>query len=382
MKVHIGIDVSKETLDVCWVSEGLAKPIFLKVRNTQAGFMQLLEKSMGLVKSGEFHFAMESTGSYEFDLASFLCSAGQKVCVLNPARVKEFIRSQGWKNKTDKADAKAIAEYQRMFNPPVWYLSDPARREMTQLVRCRTRLLQELSRVRNWMEHYHQHSEFHQAQNRTIAMVLESQIGSTDTEIIRLVESNESFLAQFSALTRILGVGAGLAIVLMCEMGPVENYASAQQYAAHAGLAPCIKESGSMSFKSRISKAGNSHVRSMAWMPALVASTSNPLVIPLAKRLKAKGLANKQVRVACMRKLLMLAYGVLKALAEGRTPFYGQPEGKEAPKQSKLKIRSSSARLFARKLQTLQEGQDPLEHRLIGWRCKAKHKKENNNLKT
>lgn len=56
---------------------------------------------------------MESTGGYEVDIASFLCRRGESVSVVNPARVKSYMRALGIQNKTDRADARSIAHYAR-----------------------------------------------------------------------------------------------------------------------------------------------------------------------------------------------------------------------------------------------------------------------------
>ena len=92
--------------------------------------------------------------------------------------------------------------------------------------------------------------------------------------------------------------------------------------AAFAGLAPCRHESGrSVRKRTRLSKAGNLRLRSALYYPAVTAATHNPLIREFYKRLLDRGLCKAAAIGACMRKLLIIAYGVLKT----RTNFTVRP---------------------------------------------------------
>ena len=69
--------------------------------------------------------------------------------------------------------------------------------------------------------------------------------------------------------------------------------------------------------RTRLSKAGNARLRTALDLPALTATRFNPLVAAFYERLVAAGKPKMAAVGACMRKLLMIAYGVL----ESRTPF-------------------------------------------------------------
>jgi len=74
-------------------------------------------------------------------------------------------------------------------------------------------------------------------------------------------------------------------------------------------------------------KAGNKRVRKALFMCTTQAKKVHPGIQAMAERLEAAGKKPIQIRVACMRKLLIICYGVLKALREGRPIFYGlKPE--------------------------------------------------------
>ena len=93
---------------------------------------------------------------------------------------------------------------------------------------------------------------------------------------------------------------------------------------AFAGLSPHERSSGtSVRGTAHISKRGNSRLRRLLYLAAMAAAWCNPLVAALAERLKAKGKAKKVILCACMKKLLQIAFGVLK---HGKTfdPNYKQ----------------------------------------------------------
>lgn len=123
----IGVDVSKAKLDACAFSEveaGLRQRSFA---NDPCGIAKLLAwaSSLGRVQA----FGMESTGGYELDLAIEALQKGLPVSVENPKRVRDFARSMGYLNKTDRVDARCIAQFLKRIGASAWSLAEPARRE-------------------------------------------------------------------------------------------------------------------------------------------------------------------------------------------------------------------------------------------------------------
>lgn len=142
----------------------------------------------------------------------------------------------------------------------------------------------------------------------------------------RLVGAHEALSRDLEALLGITGVGEATALLVLSEAGDTQSYPDAQSYAAAAGLNPCRKESGTWKGRTGISKCGSRTLRSGLYLAASVASRHNPLVRAYRENLLARGKPKKQALVACMRKLLMICYGVLKAVRNGKTPFYGPPK--------------------------------------------------------
>jgi transposase len=366
--VHIGIDISKMLLDSERFAPEAAKPLRLQVKNSQAGFEELLKRARQDSPGAELRFCMESTGGYETECATFFASQGIYVSVVNPAFVKHFIRSKGWTNKTDQVDAKAIAEYSARYMPRRWRLAEPSRLELAHLRRYRERLNEELCRLHNYLEHAGQRSSFEHRQLLEQQQQCLNRIALTEQRILELVEQDPQYSSQLRALmTRIKGMGLAFALAILCELGDHSEYESAEQYAAMAGVSPCRRESGSMHGKTRISKTGCRWVRNAGWMPAMVAMRTNESVKDMAQRLTARGLSHKQVRVAAMRKLIMQAYGVLKAHArelKDQTPAATE-------KGKPIRFRTTKHRLNAAKATGIVTTEQTL-----GWRTRAAMKKK------
>ena len=109
---------------------------------------------------------------------------------------------------------------------------------------------------------------------------------------------------------------------------PLFSFSSAEKADAFAGLAPRQYRPGSSVHKrTRLSKAGDARLRKALHLPALTAIRFNPLLKALFERLVAAGKARMAAVGACMRKLLMIAYGVLK----NRAPFDPSWAAKTAP---------------------------------------------------
>src|SRR5207302_9783852 len=81
------------------------------------------------------HFCLEATGPYSEAIATHLAAAGRLVSVVNPTRIKYAGLARGRGNKTDRADARLIAEYAAREHPPAWSPPSPEVRELQGLVR-------------------------------------------------------------------------------------------------------------------------------------------------------------------------------------------------------------------------------------------------------
>jgi len=112
---------------------------------------------------------------------------------------------------------------------------------------------------------------------------------------------------------------------VLAELGDLTQFQNARQVAAFAGLAPCVRESGSsVRGKPRLSKVGSPRLRKCLYFPAMAALRWNPLIQALGPRLTAKGKCQMLILGPAMRKLLTLASGVLKSGQPLDPNFYPQ----------------------------------------------------------
>jgi transposase len=307
--ITLGIDISKATFDVALYQDDTYQ--LGHFSNDQAGFKKLLNwlKKRNV---STYHVCMEATGRYGQALALFLHKEGYPVSIVNPARIKAYAQSQLKRNKTDAEDAKVIAHFCATQNPDLWAPSPPEAEELQMLVRrlenLKTMRTQEINRRKSGI--------FSKAVLSNIAehlAFLDNQIERLATQIKELIDSDPDLSQQRDLLISIKGIGATTAAKFLAEVPDMKQFDSASQLAAYAGVTPRQKSSGtSVHGKSHLSKMGNVHLRTALYMPALSAIRSNPIIKNLVERLKEHGKPPKVIIGAVMRKLIHLAYGVLK----------------------------------------------------------------------
>ncbi len=143
---------------------------------------------------------------------------------------------------------------------------------------------------------------------------LQEQIDKTKHQIRDHINQNPDLKNKARLLESIPGIGAATATLLLAELGDIKQFSSARQVAAFAGLVPRIRESGSsVRSRARLSKVGSSRLRKAMYFPAITALRFNPLIRGLGLRLSAAGKSKMLIVGAAMRKLLHIAYGVLKS---------------------------------------------------------------------
>ena len=311
-----GIDVSKDTLDA-----GLLGPTGAtrgkRFANTPAGHAALLAWADRQAAGGDIHFCMEATGPYSAAIATFLHAAGRVVSVVNPARVKAHAKACGQANKTDPADARAIATFARDRTPRPWVPPSPEVRELQGLVRRRDDLRRMAAAEKNRLDA----PDLTPAARTSIARSLRFLMKEADrvqAEAEGLVAATPALAADCALLESVKGIGRQTATTVLAELPPVAEVRSAESAAAYCGLAPSEFTSGkSVRKRTRLSKAGNARLRTALYLPTLTAIRFNPVLKGFFERLVAAGKPKMQAVGACMRKLVMICYGVLK----NRKPF-------------------------------------------------------------
>jgi transposase len=309
MNAVLGIDIAKAKFNVTLQHADGTRRRKVCV-NSAAGFAELVA---WLQRQGveHVHACLEATGTYGEALATYLFDAGYGVSLVNPARVHHYAQSQLARAKTDRVDADLIADFTATQTPPLWTPLPREQRELQALIRRLDALLTMQTQEKNRLAS----GEGVPAVRVSIETVLASlaeQIRTVRRLIQQHINEHPGLREQRDLLTSIPGIGDATAALLLGEVF-VKRYASPRQAAAFVGLVPRVAESGTLVRRARLSKTGSSLVRKALYFPALTALRHNPSIHALGIRLSGRGKPNLVIIGAAMRKLIHLAFGVLKS---------------------------------------------------------------------
>lgn len=301
--MFVGIDISKDTLDVAMRGE---EPAAFSVSRDDKGYEELLSRLNGS-KRGVRLVVLEATGGLERDVAATLAAAQIPLAVINPRFVRDFAKSLGKLAKTDGIDAAVLAHYAEAVEPAAQKVPDALSREIEGLLTRRRQLVQMLV------------SE----QNRRSGLLLQRSAGPGK----RVIESIEASIAwlkqQLEALEKDLddtmrgspvwrekedllqavkGVGPISSRTLLSYV-PELGQLNRKKIAALVGLAPFNNDSGQRRGKRSI-WGGRGEVRAVLYMAAVSAIRCNAILKAFYARLVAAGKPKKVALTAVMRKLL------------------------------------------------------------------------------
>jgi len=299
-KEFVGVDVSKDTLDVATYSSG-QKWHFL---NSEAGINQVIQAFNGLIPA---LVVMEATGGYETPVAYALHRAGIPCAIVNPREVRDFAKATKKLAKTDTIDARVLAHFASAIKPEPRPLSDEQTQELEAILTRRRQVIKMITAERN---------RLHMARKPVMEAIkahidyLEKELNRIDTDLRGRIEESPVQREKYELLQSAPGVGPNLSATLLIELPELGNL-NRRQIAALAGVAPLNHDSGTMRGK-RSPWGGRPQVRAALYMAALVAARFNPVISQFYTRLCAMGKAKKVALVACMRKLLTILNSMLK----------------------------------------------------------------------
>lgn len=314
----VGVDVAKATFDVAL---RLAKPgkfqTRAKLANREDGFEELL--AWLDQHAPEAAVCMEATGVYHEALASFLVQQGKTVHVANPAQVKYFGKSQLSRTKTDRTDAKLIAQFatsQQAGAKPMlpWTPPTPAQRTLRALV-------ERLDDLKGMVRMEANRLDVADAAVRDSLEAslkeLREQIKALEQRIDQHIDKDQGLRHDAMLMTSIPGIAKTTSASLLAALGDLRRFDAPGKLVAFAGLNPALRESGTLKGQVRLSKTGAPGLRAKLYMPAVCAKTHNPVVHAFCERLLARGKRPIVTICAAMRKLLHLVWGVIHT----NTPF-------------------------------------------------------------
>ncbi|WP_017926034.1 IS110 family transposase [Thioalkalivibrio sp. HL-Eb18] len=318
---HIGIDVSKNKLDCMWVRDleaGKVKPkVFPNRQDQYPELLRWLQRNTGEAPE-TLQVYLEATGIYHEPLAYWLHEQGVRVHVLNPAQVRFHAQGMGVRNKTDRKDSMMLARYGIERAPRRWQPEPPEVRELKRLLSRLEALEEDIRREENRLEKA-QFSEdtLAQASIDNVLQALREEHRRLQQQIDDHFDAHDHLKRDRALLESIPGIGRVLSASMTAALRS-RAFTSARQAAAFHGLVPVLQESGtSVQRPPRLAKAGSGRLRKTLYMAAVVATRYNPDVRRQYHRLLRRGKAKMAAIGAAMRKLLHIAFGVLKS----QTPY-------------------------------------------------------------
>ena len=314
----VGIDVSKQKLDVCHTQGDRGKHKIFE--NTQQGHQALLRWLDRRLEGERVPVCLEATGAYSEVVATALFEANWPVSVVNPARVKGFAQSEMSRNKTDEVDTRLLARFAQRAELELWQPPSPALRRLRLLVERLEALQAMRQQEKNRLEALSAGTDGQpvDAMVREHIDWLEEQIRRLESEIDDHIDGHPELKEDAELLISIPGLGRRSIAQLLAYLGDVRRFRSAKALAAFVGVSPRQRRSGtSLNGRTVLARTGHTAARKALYMPGLVAVRHNPVNAALAARLRARGLAPKAIVGASMRKLVHLIYGVIQS----RKPF-------------------------------------------------------------
>ena len=307
MRTSVGLDISKKTIDAAYMPA--ESQITSAVFTNDADGIQSLKQWLAAFGQSDLHICMEATGNY-YEAAADALSTDYAVYVVNPLKIKSYAKKRFSRTKTDKQDAKIIAEYcftaldselEQRHTPS----ADQYR--LKRFMALHGQLKQQMTAQKNRLKAAK--DKFVQSIHKEQIAQLQRHIDAVEQEINDVAGGASGTKATTDKLQSIPGIG-GITSAKLAYYLIALKFKGAKQFAAFAGLVPQKKESGtSVRGKEQMTNYGNRQLRGALFMPAMVAYR-NGYFPELIKRLTKKKKPKKVIIGAIMRKLATIAYYV------------------------------------------------------------------------
>ena len=313
-EIFIGVDVSKETLDVA-VN---ATRDHIRVANSSQGFKQLQAwlKALGIVVV-DCWFVLEYTGGYEYRLVQFLTSKQIRFTRVPGLEIKKSLGMQRGKN--DKIDAMRIASYgfEKKEKLKQHKACDAAILRLKQLLRQRSGFVRDKKAHEHRMKELLSMMEFKMGDRlikhyRQAVDFAGKMIRKTEAVIIEIINSDESMNRNFRLITSIPGIGNVNGWMTIAYTQNFECFSDARKYGAYCGVVPYDHSSGkSIKGKSRVSHMANKSIKADLNMGARAAASHDPEIKQYYERRAAMGKHHMAIINEIKFKLILRMFAVV-----------------------------------------------------------------------
>lgn len=320
---YVGVDLHKRQFTVCWNNDGNFKlEKYVMSKGGLFAFKKKLDK--------EYEVALESSGNSKY-FYDQIVDYVQKVRVIDPLQFKVISNSV---KKTDKEDAKVIAEYLSKGLIPEVRIMKKETRELKSLIQTRDKLVKLRSSLKNKLhgiltEHgIESHREMFSSEkglekvkempltemSKFESEIIVEQIKSLNATIKKIeekIKKGGKNLKGQKNLQSITGIGEISSTIILCNIGKIGDFENEKKLSAYAGLVPRIRSSGDITKYGKITKRGNKILRTTLVQVTLVAIRYNKYLRKFYLRLKQKKGSGKAI-IATARKMLGIIYRTLK----------------------------------------------------------------------
>ena len=306
VEVYVGIDVSKDKLDVAiWGEKNC-----LEVANSKKGITKLVKQMLALAPR---LIVVEATGGYEEAVVLGLFEAGLPVALVSPQRVRQYAKAKGLLAKTDRIDAQVLAEFGKQLQPRLFRGKSEEQKRLSALLGRRKQLNEMLQAEKNRLRT--QDQSLKRSMERVLRC-LKAELNAIDQEIEQFLGEHQELERQEKLLRSAKSVGRVTAATLLADL-PELGQLDRKEIAALVGVAPMNRDSGRKRGY-RKTQGGRPEVRSALYMSALTGIRHNPILKTQYEHLVKRGKEKKVAITACMRKMLT----ILNAMMRDQQPFH------------------------------------------------------------
>lgn len=321
IRQSVGIDISKDDFEarICAVDldQELSFSRSMKFSNNKKGFKDFVKWAIGNTNAKiPLHFIMEATGVYYESLAYYLFEKGFNTHVLLPNKSKHFFASLNAKSKTDKADAKNLAQFgvERKFEnwspPPVFY------KKLRSLTRFNDQLKEQKTVFTNMLHSYDLSVDVDIYVIKNLGEIIkeiENKIINSNKKIQEHIASDPVVEQKISRICTTKGLAVPTVAIVVAETLGFNLFYNQKQLTSYAGYDVIERQSGSsIKGKTRISKKGNKRIRKALFYPAMTHIRFNEAAKERYNRIVEKSGFKMIGQVAAQRKLLILIYTLWK----------------------------------------------------------------------
>lgn len=322
VKFYVGVDLHRNNFTYCMrLRNGEEKMGKLAIGELK-GFAKMLGKHAAV--------AVEATGNTWMFCQEMKEKVGRLV-VVNPTQFKVISRST---KKTDKHDARILAEYLEKDMLPEVRMKEGLQSKISSLTQTREKLVQLRTVLKNKINNLFA-SRFIELRREELSSekgllkvlacrfdpitdielrVMVNEIRSLNKsieELDRAIEENGSKMDGFDNLKSIKGIGSKGAAALLSVIGNIEDFRSAKQLAAYIGIVPRVSDSNDTSHHGRITKLGSKIARTVLVQCSLVAKRYSPYLHRFHESVKSRR-GGAKANIALARKFLEIIYKTLK----------------------------------------------------------------------